>query len=217
MRNGDGNIPTPQLHRIGHREMRITVRMGNDPDAQKLLHQILSDKPGSPDTINIDASSSSGGRNGSPELNGIEPGGGIGQRLLLGMRKLADDIAERIVDGDVRGQHRSPPGLLMRGKPREGEPQIAVPGIPQYPSGTHDGRLAGPRPLREPRDGERRAPRGIPRDGLGDPLHGPGHGGSERAHLGRERAPENFFHVTGHTLKDIFVSVTGSRVRTMKT
>ncbi len=217
MRNGDGNIPAPQLHRIGHRKMRITVRMGNNPDTQKLLHKILSDKPGSPDAINIDAPSRSGGRNSGSELNGIEPGGGIGQRLLLGMSKLGDDVTDGIVDGNIRGQHGCPPGLLMRREPGESEPKIAVPGIPQYPSGTDDGRLTGPRPLREPGDGERRAPRGVPRDGLGDPLHGPGHGGSERTYLGRERAAENFFHVTGHTLKDIFISVTGSRVRTMKT
>ena len=92
----------------------------------------------------------------------------------------------RVVDRDVGRDGGRAARLLVGGEPGEREAQVAVAGVAEEAGGADDGRLAGAGELGEAGDGEGGAAGRVARDGFGDPLHGAGHGGGERPHLGRE-------------------------------
>lgn len=104
--------------------MRIAVRMRYEPYAQQLLGEVLGDESGRPYAVHIGAAGPGERGDGRAELAGVESGGGIGEGLLLLVRQFGDDVGDRVVDGDVGGDGGRPPGLLLGGQTREGEPQI---------------------------------------------------------------------------------------------
>ena len=116
----DRDVTGAQLHRVGHGQVRVAVGVGDQPDAQQLLGEVLGDQTGRPDAVHIDAAGGGERGDGGAELDGVEPGGGVGEGLLLVVGELRDDVGDRVVDRDVRGDGRGPAGLLLGGERRRG-------------------------------------------------------------------------------------------------
>lgn len=205
MGDRDGHVLGAQLHRVGDGEVRVAVRVGYQPDAQELLGEVLGDETGRADPVDVDAAGGGEGGDGRAELDGVEPGRGVGEGLLLVVGELGDDVGDRVVDRYVGGDRGGAARLLLGGEAREREAQVAVAGVAQEAGGAYDRRLAGAGELGEAGDREGRAAGRVRGDGLGDPLHGAGHRRRQGPHLGREGGGsgrgltgENFLHFLSH-------------------
>ncbi len=119
--------PRAELHGAGHGEVRVAVRLRDQPDARQLLRQVVGDQGGGADAVQVSAPGGGDRGDGGGELGGVEGGGGVGEGLLLLAGQLGDDVLQRVVDGDVRGERGGAAGAALGGEPGEGEPQVAQP------------------------------------------------------------------------------------------